>query len=71
MTPSPAPRRLVLIFGLFIAACNLIGWTWLDYTRYGVFTLHGVRMAIFVCSAVLALYLVLRFALLVTKQDTI
>ena len=71
MKPLPAPRRLVLIFGLLIAVCNLVGWTWVDYARYGVLTLHGVRMAIFVCSAVLALYLVLRFALLATKQDTI
>jgi len=71
MRDSPAPRRLVLIFGLLIAVGNLIGWTWVDYTRYGVFTLHGVRMAIFVCSAALALYLMLRFALLVTKQDTL
>ena len=71
MPDSPAPRRLLLIFGLLIAAGNLIGWTWVDYARYGELTLHGVRMAIFVCSAVLALYLILRFALLITKQDAI
>lgn len=71
MTELPAPRRLVLLFGLLIAAANLVGWTAVDYLRYGVLTLHGVRMAIFVSSAVLALYIVLRLALLATRQDTI
>lgn len=71
MTELPAPRRLVLLFGLLLAGANLVGWTAVDYLRYGVLTLHGVRMAIFVSSAVLALYIVLRLALLATRQDTI
>lgn len=69
MTDLSAPRRLLLLFGLLIAVANLVGWTVVDYLRFGVLTLHGVRMAIFVSSAVLALYIVLRFALLATRQD--
>lgn len=69
MTDLPAPRRLLLLFGSLIAAANLVGWTAVDYVRYGALTLHGVRMAVFVLIAVLALYIVLRFALLVTRQD--
>jgi hypothetical protein len=69
MTDLPAPRRLLLLFGSVIAAANLVGWTVVDYLRYGEFTSHGVRMAVFVLSAVLALYIVLRFALLATRQD--
>ncbi len=69
MSDVPAPRRLLLLFGSLIAAANLIGWTAVDYARYGTFTLHGVRMAVFVLCAVLALYIVLRLALLATRQD--
>lgn len=65
------PRRLVLVFGLLVGAANLVGWTAVDYARYGVLTTHGVRMAIFVVSATLALYLVLRLALLATRQDSL
>ncbi len=65
-----APRRLVLLFGTLAAGANLVGWTLADYFRYGEWTLHGIRQAAFIGAATLALYIVLRLALLVTRQDT-
>ncbi len=66
-----APRRLLLLFGTLAAAANLVGWTAADYLRYGDLTLRGVRQGVLVLSAVLALYIVLRLALLVTRQDAV
>lgn len=63
------PRRLLLVFGTLVALGNLVGWTVADYHRLGTFTLRGVERAVFVLTAVLALYLVLRLALLVTHRD--
>ncbi len=66
-----APRRLLLLFGMLVAAANLVGWTVADYLRYGEWTSTGIERAVFVIIAVLALYIVLRLALLVTQQDTV
>ncbi|MEM1043296.1 MAG: hypothetical protein AAGI91_11785 [Bacteroidota bacterium] len=66
-----APRRLLLLFGALVAAANLVGWTMADWMRYGEWTTTGIERAVFVLCAVLALYIVLRLALLVTHQDTV
>lgn len=66
-----APRRLLLLFGTLVAAANLVGWTVADYLRLGEITARGIRQGVFVMSAVLALYIVLRLALLVTRQDAV
>lgn len=63
------PRRLLLVFGTLIALGNLVGWTVADYRRHGELTSLGLERAAFVGSAVLALYIVLRLALLVTRRD--
>ena len=65
------PRRLLLVFGTLVALGNLVGWTVADYHRLGVFTLRGVERAVFVTLAVVALYIVLRLALLVTQRDAV
>lgn len=65
------PRRLLLIFGAVVALGNLVGWTVADYQRLGEFTLRGVERAVFVGLAVLALYIVLRLALLVTHRNAV
>ncbi len=66
-----SPRRLLLLFGTLAAAANLVGWTLADWLRYGEWTTTGAERAAFVLSAVLALYIVLRLALLVTRQDVV
>ena len=65
------PRRMLLLFGVLAAVGNLVGWALVDWGRYGFVTAHGPRTALFVLSATLALYLVLRLALLVTRQDAL
>ena len=65
------PRRLLLVFGTLVALGNLVGWTVADYHRLGEFTLRGVERALFVTLAVVALYIVLRLALLVTQRDAV
>lgn len=62
-------RRFVLVAGALIAAANFVGWTFADYQRYGVFTLNGTIRALFVLTAVLGLYLVLRLAALVLGRN--
>jgi hypothetical protein len=69
MPETPAPRRLLLLFGTVISGVNLVAWTAVDYARYGVLTGRGLRMAMFALSATLALYLVLRLALLVVGKE--
>lgn len=63
------PRRLLLVLGTVIALGNLVGWTVADYRLHGELTTLGLERAAFVWTAVLALYIVLRLALLVTRQD--
>jgi hypothetical protein len=67
--PPPPARRLLLIFGSFIAALNLVVWTAADYSTYGVITSRGLVMALFVQTAVLLLYVILRLALILTGED--
>ena len=71
MTDLRAPRRLLLLFGGLVAVANLVGWTLADWMRYDEWTTTGIERAVFVLVAVLALYIVLRLALLVTRQDTV
>lgn len=65
------PRRLLLIIGTVIALSNLVGWTVADYHLRGELTTLGLERAAFVWTGVLALYIVLRLALRVTRQDTV
>lgn len=65
------PRRLLLVFGGLVALGNLVGWTVADYQRLGEFTSRGVERAAFVTTAVLALYIVLRLALAVSRRDAV
>lgn len=61
-------RRLVLVVGALIAVASFIGWTVVDYRRYGVLTLNGTLRALFVLTATLALHLVLRLAEAVLRR---
>jgi len=70
MSDPPAPRQLLLVFGMIIAVANFIGWAAADYATYGTLTERSLRMALFAASAVLALYLVLRLALFVTGEES-
>jgi hypothetical protein len=67
--PPPPVRRLLLIFGGFIAGLNLVIWTIVDYSAYGTFTTRGLAMGMFILTAVLLLYVVLRLALVVLDED--
>lgn len=69
MAPPPPARRLLLVFGTLIAGMNLVVWTATDYAEYGVLTSRGLTMALFVMTAVLILYVVLRLALFVLDED--
>jgi hypothetical protein len=62
-------ETVLLPLGLLIAAANLIGWTTVDYVQKGVFSLYGLRMALFVAGATLALYIVVRLAHRFAGQD--
>lgn len=69
--PPPPARRLVLLFGGLIAAVNLVIWTLVDYSTYGLLTTRGLVMGLFVLTAVLLLYVILRLAILITGEDTV
>ena len=65
----PRPERLLLLFGLPLAALTFVYWTWSDHANYGIWTLRGVEKGLFVLTAVLLLYVVVRIARLVIDED--
>jgi hypothetical protein len=70
MPDLTAPRHLLVIIGTTLAVINLVWWTAADYATYGAFIPRGLQMALFVQTAVLLLYLVLRLARRVVGEET-
>ncbi len=67
--PRPKARRLLLIFGSLIAVFNFVMWTARDFATYGELTTRGLMMALFVLTATLLLYVVLRLGIMLTGQE--
>ena len=65
--PTPL-HRLVLPFGLVIAASAFVYWTALGYLRFGAWLPEGLLRATFALGAVLLLAGVLRIAQWVTER---
>jgi hypothetical protein len=62
-------HRLVLPFGLAIAAATFVYWTVLGYLRVGAWTSEGLFRALFALGAILLLALVLRCVRWVEDRD--
>ena len=67
--PAPPPERLLLLFGLPLAALAFFYWTGSDRLTYGLWTLRGFEKGLFILTAVLLLYVVIRLARIVLDRD--